>query len=86
MHLVVPGLVAEMVAITAAVLASPDGTSSGPGCSTATTWTFRTARRSFATPAAMGREGIVSKRADSRYKSGRCFSWVKVKNPEYERR
>jgi bifunctional non-homologous end joining protein LigD len=34
----------------------------------------------------MGLEGIISKRADSRYKSGRCFSWVKVKNPEYERR
>ena len=30
--------------------------------------------------------GIVSKRADSRYKSGRCLSWVKVKNPAYERR
>jgi bifunctional non-homologous end joining protein LigD len=35
---------------------------------------------------AMGLEGIVSKRVDSRYKSGRCLSWVKVKNPEYERR
>ena len=29
---------------------------------------------------AMGLEGIVSKRADSRYKCGRCLSWVKVKN------
>ena len=27
---------------------------------------------------AMGLEGIVSKRVDSRYKSGRCLSWVKV--------
>jgi ATP-dependent DNA ligase len=34
----------------------------------------------------MGLEGIVSKRADSRYKSGRCLSWVKVKNPGYKRR
>jgi bifunctional non-homologous end joining protein LigD len=34
---------------------------------------------------AMGLEGIVSKRADSRYKSGRCLSWVKVKNPAYVR-
>ena len=35
---------------------------------------------------AMGLEGIVSKRVDSRYKSGRCDAWVKVKNPAYERR
>jgi bifunctional non-homologous end joining protein LigD len=34
---------------------------------------------------AMGLEGIISKRMDSRYKSGRCLSWVKVKNPAYER-
>src|SRR5215217_8107898 len=34
----------------------------------------------------LGLEGIVSKRAASRYKSGRCLSWVKVKNPAYERR
>jgi bifunctional non-homologous end joining protein LigD len=34
----------------------------------------------------MGLEGIVSKRAASRYRSGRCTSWVKVKNPVYERR
>jgi bifunctional non-homologous end joining protein LigD len=34
----------------------------------------------------LGLEGIVSKRATSRYKSGRCLSWVKVKNPDYERR
>jgi bifunctional non-homologous end joining protein LigD len=34
----------------------------------------------------LGLEGIVSKRVDSRYKSGRCPSWVKVKNPEYVRR
>ena len=35
---------------------------------------------------AMGLEGIVSKRATSRYKSGSCVNWVKVKNPAYERR
>jgi len=35
---------------------------------------------------AMGLEGIVLKRARSRYKSGRCLSWGKVKNPAYERR
>ena len=35
---------------------------------------------------AMGLEGIVSKRVESRYTSGRCLSWVKVKNPAYERR
>jgi bifunctional non-homologous end joining protein LigD len=33
-----------------------------------------------------GLEGIVSKRATSRYRSGRCAAWVKVKNPAYERR
>jgi bifunctional non-homologous end joining protein LigD len=33
----------------------------------------------------MGLEGIVSKRADSRYKSGACRSWLKVKHPAYER-
>src|SRR5918993_3661936 len=30
---------------------------------------------------AMGLEGIVSKKLTSRYKSGRCASWLKVKNP-----
>ena len=34
----------------------------------------------------MGLEGIVSKRLDSRYRSGRCASWRKVKNPGYQRR
>jgi bifunctional non-homologous end joining protein LigD len=34
---------------------------------------------------AMGLEGIVSKRATSRYRSGRCTSWMKVKNPAYRR-
>jgi ATP-dependent DNA ligase len=34
----------------------------------------------------MGLEGIVSKRVDSRYKSGQCQSWLKVKNPAYVRR
>src|SRR5215213_511744 len=31
----------------------------------------------------LGLEGIVSKRAASRYRSGRCASWLKVKNPAY---
>jgi bifunctional non-homologous end joining protein LigD len=35
---------------------------------------------------AIGLEGIIMKRVDSRYKSGRCLSWVKVKNRAYERR
>jgi ATP-dependent DNA ligase len=35
---------------------------------------------------AMGLEGIISKRGTSRYKSGSCKSWLKVKNPAYERR
>src|SRR3954466_5263417 len=34
----------------------------------------------------LGLEGIVSKRSKSRYKSGRCDAWRKVKNPGYERR
>jgi bifunctional non-homologous end joining protein LigD len=29
----------------------------------------------------MGLEGIVSKRRDMPYRSGRCASWIKVKNP-----
>jgi bifunctional non-homologous end joining protein LigD len=33
----------------------------------------------------LGLEGIVSKRRDLPYKSGRCRSWVKVRNPAYER-
>jgi ATP-dependent DNA ligase len=32
----------------------------------------------------MGLEGIVSKRKDSRYRSGRCPDWLKSKNPECE--
>jgi len=34
----------------------------------------------------LGLEGIISKRLDKPYVSGRCTSWVKVKNPAYERR
>src|SRR3954468_12829978 len=33
----------------------------------------------------MGLEGIISKRADRPYRSGRCRSWLKIKNPAYER-
>jgi len=42
--------------------------------------------RMFRHACALGLEGIVSKRLDKPYKSGRCSSWVKVKNPGYERR
>jgi bifunctional non-homologous end joining protein LigD len=31
----------------------------------------------------MGLEGIVAKRRDSRYQSGRCREWIKVKNPAH---
>lgn len=34
----------------------------------------------------MGLEGIVSKRTDSRYVSGRTSSWLKTRNPAFERR
>jgi bifunctional non-homologous end joining protein LigD len=35
----------------------------------------------FAQPASSGLEGIVSKRRDLPYRSGRCKAWVKIKNP-----
>ena len=35
---------------------------------------------------ALGLEGIVSKRRDGRYRSGRSAGWLKVKNPDYDRR
>jgi ATP-dependent DNA ligase len=31
----------------------------------------------------MGLEGLVSKRADSRYRSGRSPDWIKVKNRQH---
>jgi bifunctional non-homologous end joining protein LigD len=34
---------------------------------------------------ALGLEGIVSKRRDGRYRSGRSLTWLKIKNPDYER-
>jgi bifunctional non-homologous end joining protein LigD len=37
------------------------------------------ARSCFGTPA--GLEGIVSKRKDSAYRSGRSPDWLKMKNP-----
>lgn len=36
----------------------------------------------FAHACKLGLEGIVSKRRESRYRSGRCTSWIKIKNPE----
>jgi bifunctional non-homologous end joining protein LigD len=35
---------------------------------------------------ALGLEGIVSKRRDLGYKSGRSHTWVKVRNPAYSRK
>ena len=35
----------------------------------------------FAHACKLGLEGIVSKRRDLSYRSGRCKAWVKVKNP-----
>jgi hypothetical protein len=35
----------------------------------------------FCHASAMGPEGIVSKRVDSRYKSGRCLSWGEGEEP-----
>jgi ATP-dependent DNA ligase len=35
----------------------------------------------FAQACKMGLEGIVSKRRDFPYRSARCKSWVKIKNP-----
>jgi bifunctional non-homologous end joining protein LigD len=34
----------------------------------------------------LGLEGVIAKRKGSAYRSGRCASWVKVKNPRYVRR
>jgi bifunctional non-homologous end joining protein LigD len=34
----------------------------------------------------LGLEGIVSKRRDARYRSGRSLTWRKIKNADYERR
>jgi bifunctional non-homologous end joining protein LigD len=34
----------------------------------------------------LGLEGIVSKRLGGLYASGRCRNWLKVKNPEFQRR
>jgi bifunctional non-homologous end joining protein LigD len=33
----------------------------------------------------IGLEGIVAKRRDSRYQSGRCRDWIKIKNPAIRR-
>ena len=39
----------------------------------------------FAKACELGLEGIVSKRAGSRYSSGNSRQWLKSKNPEFER-
>ena len=35
----------------------------------------------FAHACRLGAEGIVSKKIDSKYRSGRCPVWIKVRNP-----
>jgi bifunctional non-homologous end joining protein LigD len=40
----------------------------------------------FAHACKLGLEGIISKRLGGIYSSGRCRNWLKVKNPEFERR
>ena len=35
---------------------------------------------------ALNLEGVVSKRMESRYRSGPSRDWWKIKNPDYERR
>ena len=40
----------------------------------------------FAHACRPGPEGIVSKRLGGVYSSGRCRNWLKVKNPEFQRR
>ena len=37
----------------------------------------------FGRACVMGLEGIVAKRRDSRYRSGRCREWIKIKNPAH---
>ena len=39
----------------------------------------------FAKACELGLEGIVSKRAGSLYRSGRCRNWLKTKNPAFIR-
>jgi ATP-dependent DNA ligase len=34
----------------------------------------------FRAACTMGLEGMVAKRRDSRYRSGRCRDWIKIKN------
>ena len=41
-----------------------------------------TARSCSGKPCVMGLEGIVAKRWDRPYKSGRSPDWIKVKNPD----
>jgi ATP-dependent DNA ligase len=40
-----------------------------------------TARPFFEHACKLGLEGIVPKRRDLPYRSGRCRAWVKIKNP-----
>jgi ATP-dependent DNA ligase len=40
----------------------------------------------FAKARELGLEGIVSKRAGSRYRSGASRNWLKCLNPDFQRR
>ena len=46
------------------------------------TWTYH-AKMANAKATPVGLEGIVAKRRDSRYRSGRCREWIKIKNPAH---
>jgi hypothetical protein len=48
-------------------------------CSTSTSW--KKGAVVFAAACGMGLEGIVSKRLDAPYRSGRLRDWIKTKNP-----
>ncbi len=51
------------------------------GCMRSNTTGFVSSTAATATACAMGLKGIVSKRRDRPYRSGRSPAWVKVKNP-----
>jgi ATP-dependent DNA ligase len=63
-----------------ATLASLLSPASRRGCVSTSTWTTQTARSYSRTPARWF-EGIVSKRRNSTYRSGRSPDWIKSKNP-----
>jgi ATP-dependent DNA ligase len=56
----------------------------GPGLAPERAYRARGRRDVFAHACKLGLEGIVSKRRDSPYRSGRSPDWLKVKNPACE--